>query len=415
MGKIQARNPAITRRRFANDFTRTLLGLKNSATGKLRSGEFWSLKNISFSLKRGETLGVVGLNGAGKTTLLRILAGQILPDAGEAYMQGNVVSMIDLTAGFQMLASGRRNIFLRGAMLGRSSEEMQATFDQIVEFSELGDAIDAPLSTYSSGMQMRLAFSIMISVCPDIVLIDEVLAVGDFQFRQKCLAHIRFIRNTSAFVFVSHSMATIQDFCDKVIVLNKGEMAFQGDPKEAIEVYESLKFPESDAPEVKKENILKPQFFNKNAIGAIEHYWCDASGNPIDKIQAGEALYFKASFCVKHKPRNFYMGIPLWTEEGVYVTGFSTQLQDDSFDLTPEDRNHFILKIPSLALNPGSYIGNFSISDGPEILYRQALPPLEVLQHKPRFWGVVTLPHRWKLILPDAKPLPMLKETESFT
>jgi ABC-type polysaccharide/polyol phosphate transport system ATPase subunit len=398
LGKVQARRPAVTRKRFAGDFTRALLNLKSLATDKLRPGEFWSLKDVNFSLKRGEALGVIGLNGAGKTTLLRILAGQILPDAGEVYMQGSIVSMIDLTAGFQMSASGRRNIFLRGAMLGRTPEEMQATFDQIVDFAELGDAIDAPVSTYSSGMQMRLAFSIMISVCPDILLIDEILAVGDFQFRQKCLAHIRSMRENSAFVFVSHSMGTITDFCDKVIVLNKGEVVFQGDPKEAVEIYESLKFPESGTPEVKKANILKPQFFNENAIEEVEHFWCDVDGNPITKIMAGEDLYFKASFRVKHKPRNFFMGVPLWTEEGVYVTGFSTQLQDDSFDITPGSKNDFILRIPSLVLNPGFYIGNLSISDGPEILYRQELSALEVLQHKTRFWGAVTLPHRWELV-----------------
>ena len=155
LGKVQARKPAVTRKRFAGDFARAFLSLKDLATDKLRSGEFWSLKNVNFSLKRGEALGVIGLNGAGKTTLLRILAGQILPDAGEVYMQGSIVSMIDLTAGFQMSASGRRNIFLRGAMLGRTPKEMQSTFDQIVDFAELGDAIDAPVSTYSSGMPRK--------------------------------------------------------------------------------------------------------------------------------------------------------------------------------------------------------------------------------------------------------------------
>lgn len=395
LGKVQARKPAVTRKRFAGDFARAFLSLKDLATDKLRSGEFWSLKNVNFSLKRGEALGVIGLNGAGKTTLLRILAGQILPDAGEVYMQGSIVSMIDLTAGFQMSASGRRNIFLRGAMLGRTPKEMQATFDQIVDFAELGDAIDAPVSTYSSGMQMRLAFSIMISVCPDILLIDEILAVGDFQFRQKCLAHIRSMRENSAFVFVSHSMGTITDFCDKVIVLNNGEVVFQGDPKEAVEIYESLKFPESDTPETKRTSILKPQFFNENAIEDIEHFWCDADGNPITAIMAGEDLYFKASFSVKHKPRNFYMGVPLWTEEGVYVTGFSTQLQDEPIHIQPHKKNTYILKVPNVCLNPGNYIGNLGIMDGVECLYRKEVDLLTVLPKNSRFWGAVSIPHVW--------------------
>ena len=198
LSKLYSRAQGATRQRLARTFGRILLGLSPKPPTNLKKGEFWSLKNVSFSLKRGEALGIIGFNGAGKTTLLRLLAGQLLPDEGEIRILGKVAAMIDLTAGFQMTASGKRNIFLRGAMLGRSQKEITSTYDEIIDFAELGDAIDAPVSTYSSGMLMRLAFSIMVAIGPDVLFIDEILSVGDFRFRQKCLARIRELREKAA-------------------------------------------------------------------------------------------------------------------------------------------------------------------------------------------------------------------------
>ena len=163
LSKLFSRSQRVARSRLAKSFIRSLVGKSLPKDAKLSPEEFWSLRDVQFTLKRGEALGVIGLNGAGKTTLLRILAGQMLPDQGEVRIVGKVVAMIDLTAGFQMNASGMENIYLRGAMLGREKKEMDAVIDEIVAFSELGDALSAPVSTYSSGMLMRLAFSIMMS------------------------------------------------------------------------------------------------------------------------------------------------------------------------------------------------------------------------------------------------------------
>ena len=241
-GKRYARALSDTRRRAAGDLKRILLPwlTKKTTTPDLINTEFWSLRDIDFTVRRGEALGIIGLNGSGKTTLLRLLAGQILPDAGEIRMAGSVSALIDLTGGFQMNASGRRNIVLRGAYAGRTEDEMLAATPGIIEFTELGDAIDAPVKTYSSGMLMRLGFAIVMSASPDILLIDEILAVGDFKFRQKCLAQIRAVRDNTAFVFVSHSMADIRQFCDEAIVLDKGRAVFRGTPDEAISFYQNI-------------------------------------------------------------------------------------------------------------------------------------------------------------------------------
>ena len=194
VSKIYSRTESAAKRRLTKIFVDAFFSRKSSFSGKPGAGEFWAIKDINFNLKPGHAIGIIGLNGAGKTTLLRILAGQLLPDEGEVRMFGTSAAMIDLTSGFQMNTTGARNIFLKSALLGRSEKNTQDAFDSIVEFSELGDAINANLSTYSSGMLMRLAFSIIVSTEPDLLFIDEVLSVGDFRFRQKCMAKIRQLR-----------------------------------------------------------------------------------------------------------------------------------------------------------------------------------------------------------------------------
>lgn len=395
LSKLYSRTPGATRQRLANTFGRILLGRSPKPPVDLKKSEFWSLKDISFNLKRGEAVGIIGFNGAGKTTLLRLLSGQLLPDEGEIRVLGKSAAMIDLTAGFQMNASGRRNIFLRSAMLGRSKEEIFATYDEIVDFAELGEAIDAPVATYSSGMLMRLAFSIMVAMRSDVLFIDEILSVGDFRFRQKCLSRIREMRGVSAFVLVSHSMHNIKLFCDRAIVLHEGKVAFEGKAEEAIRTYEEMKFPEASSREGRRLEILKPQFHNQQAIEDVEHYWCDANGQAISEIRSGETLYLKVAFKIGHSPRNLIMGVPVWTEEGDYVTGFSTELQEERMDVTPDKKVMFLLKVPNVPFNPGVYLSNFSISDGPEFLYRGENGALKVLLGRGRFWGVVTLPHSW--------------------
>lgn len=398
IAKLYSRRQTTIRRRLAEAFVRALLRRPPRPPGALKPGEFWGLKDISFTLERGEALGIIGLNGAGKTTLLRILAGQILPDEGEVRILGDTAAMIDLTAGFRMTASGRDNIFLRGAMLGRSHEEITAKLEDIIDFAELGDAINAPVNTYSSGMLMRLAFSIMVAMEPDILFIDEILAVGDFRFRQKCLRRIRELRDRAAFVLVSHNMNDIKLFCTKAIVLNKGRIAFQGEPAEAIEVYEKLQFPETPEPEKRRKETLKPQFHNAEAITDIEHYWCDAQGNPIDAIKSGDPLYFKVRFRLSHTPRNLILGIPMWREDGVLVTGFSTPRDGSGVPAKAGEPFEAILEVPHCPLNPGEYISNIAIVDGVEFLARIENQPLTILNNRRKeSWGVISINHYWHL------------------
>lgn len=209
------------------DIGRYMLGQDHSQDA-LRKDEFWAVKDINFEIRRGECLGLIGHNGAGKSTLLKMLNGLINPDQGKITMRGRVGALIELGAGFNPVLTGRENIYNNGAVLGFTRKEIDEKFDAIVDFSEIGEFIDAPVQNYSSGMKVRLGFAVAAQMEPDVLLIDEVLAVGDVSFRFKCLNRIGELLKTTAVVFVSHAMPQIHRISSDVMVMNKGLVEYQG-------------------------------------------------------------------------------------------------------------------------------------------------------------------------------------------
>jgi ABC-type polysaccharide/polyol phosphate transport system ATPase subunit len=395
-----SRNYARARKQLMHNFWLSMRGRYDDAV-QLEPGEFWALKDISFELKRGETLGLIGLNGSGKSTLLKMINGIYLPDHGEINIEGEVGGLIELNAGIQPNLSGRDNIFVKGALLGRSRTEMMALYDPIVEFAELGDFINSPVRTYSSGMKMRLGFSIAIHMQPDILLMDEVMAVGDFRFRQKCLDRVNAMRETMSVIFVSHSMNQISLFCDRVIVLDNGRMEYEGDPKAAIEYY-LAEIEEKKETLAGKAQLVKPfhedLFINEDKISNIEHYWADADLNKIDKAVTGQEVNLVIRFSLQVTPRNLVIGVPLWDSEGNYITAVSTDMKE--IQITGDDNNFYkvVLNFPELILNPGNgYVSVIAIVDGPEFFYRGLNNILSVENYRRNF-GFVTAPHKWKII-----------------
>lgn len=237
-------------KKFCRDLKRSLLyGIKDiggeliGSTNKkndLRKKEFWALQDITFELKRGDVLGLIGRNGAGKTTLLKILNGLIKPDVGKVTMRGRVGALIALGAGFNPILTGRENIYINGSVLGLSKKEINEKFDEIVDFSELWDFIDTPVQNYSSGMQVRLGFAVATALNPDILLLDEVLAVGDLKFRIKCYRKMDEIREKAAMIFVSHSLEQVGRICSQTMVVDKGNILYFGDVSKGLEIYNSL-------------------------------------------------------------------------------------------------------------------------------------------------------------------------------
>lgn len=208
---------------------------------KIRFNEFWALKNINFELNKGDRLGILGLNGAGKSTLLKIIAGVYKPTTGKVTRHGHIAPMIELGAGFDPNYTGRENIFLYGSVLGFSREFLESKYEEILEFSELGDFIDVPIKNYSSGMRARLGFSIATVVEPEILILDEVLSVGDAKFRKKCEKKMQGMFDHGVTVlFVSHSLEQVKRLCNKAILLEHGELIAQGDIKEVAAIYDSM-------------------------------------------------------------------------------------------------------------------------------------------------------------------------------
>ncbi|MEE0199775.1 ABC transporter ATP-binding protein [Faecalicatena contorta] len=201
--------------------------------GQIAYDEFWALSDVSFEVKRGESLGLIGLNGSGKSTMLKTIAGVLKPTKGSVTIQGNVAPLIELGAGFDMDLTARENVFLNGALLGYSRKEMESHYDDIVSFSELEEFMHVPVKNFSSGMVSRLAFAIATIGTPDILIVDEVLSVGDFHFQEKCEKRIRKMLNQgTTLLFVSHSIEQVMMLCNKVVWLEQGKVKRFGDAQE---------------------------------------------------------------------------------------------------------------------------------------------------------------------------------------
>ncbi|RRT92732.1 ABC transporter ATP-binding protein [Empedobacter falsenii] len=210
----------------ATDIIKSSLGFKTSK--ELRKGEFWAVKDISFKLRRGECIGLIGHNGAGKSTLLKVLNGLYAPDKGQIVMRGKVGALIELGAGFNPILTGRENIYNNAAILGFTKEEVNQKIQSIIDFSEIEKFIDMPVQNYSSGMKVRLGFAVAAHLEPDILIIDEVLAVGDLGFVIKCFSKIDELLPNTAIIFVSHSMNMISRICTEIILMNNSEAIYQG-------------------------------------------------------------------------------------------------------------------------------------------------------------------------------------------
>jgi len=246
------------------DLVANVLG--NKATRTLRDKEFWAVRDVSFELRRGECLGLIGHNGAGKSTLLKILNGLINPDEGKVTINGRVGALIELGAGFNPILTGRENIYNNGAVLGFTKTEIAAKVEEIIDFSEIREFIDMPVQNYSSGMKVRLGFAVAAQMEPDVLIIDEVLAVGDVAFRMKCYSKIISLMNKNiAIIFVSHSVSQILRVCNKAMTLDHGEIKYIGDVTMAIVKYEEL-YLNKKIQEIKSDSVIKESFIREVSL-----------------------------------------------------------------------------------------------------------------------------------------------------
>ncbi len=355
-------------------------GRPTSLKGRILSGyrappraPFWALRNVSFSIPRGRAVGVVGLNGAGKSTLLRLIGGVGAPDEGSIKVNGRIGALLDIGAGLTEDLTGRENLFLLGVISGMLRSEIKAKFDDIVEFAELADFIEQPVRTYSTGMRMRLAFAVAVHMSPDILLIDEALAVGDQAFQHKCLKRVSEIRETGCTIFlVSHDESQIEALCDDVILLDHGRLVAYGPLAETMALYTAsvdAKVAETDAAAVRlppraADAVLQPEV---NRFGSGEMLieavtLTDGEGNGIATHTAGQGLNISFRYTTRGQDTPPIALVGIYAEDDTAV--FETHSELAGLKLAPHgDQGELMLEIARLDLAPGTYrltVGLFS-------------------------------------------------------
>jgi len=329
------------------DISSEFLG-KSKQHESLRKDEFWAIKDVSFEVRRGECLGLIGPNGAGKSTLLKLLTGIIKPDMGEIRIKGRVGALIELGAGFHPILTGRENIYINGTILGLTKKEINEKFEQIIDFADIGDFLDTPVQNYSSGMRVRLGFAIAANLEPDILFIDEVLAVGDTGFRMKCFEHlIKLTAKGTSLIMVTHNIFELYRVSRRSIVLHHGKNEFDGSLDVAIGHYHHLMIKKTGTDRAS----VKSQFPWLESVTFF-----DANGKMTNKFATGDNIY--ADIAIKTEKTIDNARLIVFIESGLLGTlgSFSTPYKNFCFSLKPP-----LTTIRLLLANIPLLVGGYSI------------------------------------------------------
>ncbi len=370
-----------------SDIFRNAVGLKSDSF-KLRKNEFWALQDISFKIKRGEILGIIGPNGSGKSTLLKLLNGIFWPDKGSIIIRGRVGALIEVGAGFHPLMTGRENIFLNGAILGMTKSEVNDRFDDIVDFAGIGDFLDTPVKHYSSGMFVRLGFAVAVHCEPDILLVDEILAVGDISFQLKCRVKIQeMMKNNVAIVLVSHNMHNISHLCKKTVVLNRGNNVFYGETGKAIDIYKNSQI---DSSRFKASVLLKKDF----SITGFKIF--DKENKKREWFKTGDYIKFVVFLDFKKKLEKFIVNISFYDESGRVVSEMRNDI-DGIESGSAIGSKKVELEILNLNLLPSFYKVYINIFDSDGFTIYDRIEEVDVIKISggKNLNGVAFFPHKW--------------------
>lgn len=368
------------------------------------------LNDVSFDVEQGEAIGLIGHNGCGKSTTLKLLSRIIYPDSGSIEMCGRVSSLIELGAGFHPDMSGRENIYTNAAIFGLTKKEIDERVEDIIDFSELEEFIDNPVRTYSSGMYMRLAFSVAINVDADILLIDEILAVGDITFQSKCFDKLREIKaNGTTIVIVSHSLGQIEQICDRSIWINQGKIVEDGRPRDVDPKYLdymskksqnrnnelcSREKKEENKENEETQNNTEQRTGNKEAImDKVE--LLSLEGEAIDSIGVGEAFQIRIKYKTVKEIDDLVVGIAIYRNDNLYVYGTNTMI-DFSRTVELKSEGTIILKMCDVPLNTGEYSIDLALhrSDGFDYDFWREVFQLRVVNRLEEV-GTVSIKHEW--------------------
>ena len=340
--------------RSARDFarkTRNLLRGQQVIQGD-EIEEFWALKNVSFEVGHGEVLGIIGRNGAGKSTLLKVLSRITEPTEGRVSIRGRVASLLEVGTGFHPELTGRENIFLNGAILGMKRQEIRAKFDEIVQFAEVERFLDTPVKRYSSGMYVRLAFAVAAHLEPEILVVDEVLAVGDLEFQKKCLGKMQDVAGHGRTVlFVSHNMDAVRRLCSRGILLRNASVAFNGDTGQAVE--QMIKTNSAQSQQIDLKSIERTREVRGKARFTSVEMISHSTGTPWD-LPFGEKLSFQVNFDVSEDLKHFEIGASIFSLSGTEIT---SNLSSHNRGLPSIKKGHYscLIAYQSIQLLPGRY------------------------------------------------------------
>lgn len=384
------------------DITSEVIG-KSRHSNTLRSQEFWALKDVSFVLRRGEALGLIGANGAGKSTLLRIISGLINPDTGSIKIRGRVAPLIALGAGFNPVLTGRENIYANMSILGLTKPEIELKFDAVVDFAELWDAIDAPVQTYSSGMSARLGFACAVYIEPEILLIDEVLSVGDIRFRMKCHRRLAKLREKgTAFILVSHNSHSILNICDSSIYLQQGQLIASGTTEDVITKYEEdLAFTVADNDRSSSLKLPPKPPKESSGLDILEIFFRDRHHQLLNNPLSGQP----ATLCVRCHSQihldKLNLGIKVRKVLGEQdIVLYLTAANDRCLIQVSPGIVELQLQLPHCGLVPGKYTARIYLRDGVcsyDVIesFRFTVLATEIISqcqfYQPRTWNVKSL------------------------
>ncbi|MDX6207970.1 MAG: type transport system ATP-binding protein [Frankiales bacterium] len=331
----------------------------NAGRSRKHAEEFWALRDISFELEAGKTLGLIGHNGSGKSTLLKIIGGILTPNTGYVERRGRLAALLELGAGFHGDLTGRENVYLNASILGLSRKQTEMYFDEIVDFSGIEQFIDTQVKFYSSGMYVRLAFSVAVHVDPEILLIDEVLAVGDEPFQKKCLDKIRaFQRDGRTIVFVTHGLDVVRALCDRAIMLDKGTMAIDGTPTDVLRAFRDQYSVEA-APEAERGD-------KRIEIGEVLVQ--DAAGVERNRFVPGDNLVIDIELEAHEQTDDWNVGIAIFNKDDILVYGTNTHVQLMTLAPFAPGRKHVRFAFDDIALTESQYYCTVAVhpTNGPE-------------------------------------------------
>ncbi|WP_095137796.1 ABC transporter ATP-binding protein [Pseudomonas sp. Irchel s3a10] len=325
----------------------------------------WVLQDIDFEIQPGEAVGIVGVNGAGKSTLLKMITGTTQPSCGQIQLQGRVAALLELGMGFHPDFTGRQNAFMAGQLLGMQVEEIEALMPQIESFAEIGEAIDHPVRTYSSGMQMRLAFSVATARRPDILIVDEALSVGDAYFQHKSFERIRNFRKAgTTLLIVSHDRSAIQSICDTAILLENGRLAMRGKPEEVMDYYNAM-LAQREGQIVRQEMLANGQvqtISGTGEAGIVSVRLLDAQGRSLEVAEVGQPVVLEVQTEVRKDIERLVLGFLIKDRLGQAIYGINTHRQDQAInDLSAGEQVTFRFAF-DMRLGKGSYSVALSLS-----------------------------------------------------